>query len=123
MSNNIIEGNCVLFAGLKYIDSDNEEHNGMLNEYNLYQAYWIQEPIELTTQRLKNGLETLNLNLLDINIKHYFYEDGQLSINFTCEHNNDVQLFRDMYINGIKTFDWQDEVSCQLEITFPNIPF
>ena len=114
-------GETCLFVGSQYINSDNEEHDGRLNEWGFYDEYWIQEPIEITIQRLRIGLQTLDINLINIEPKHYFYKDGQLSINFICEYNDNIILETEMYIQGIKTFDWQNENDCLLEIFFPTI--
>jgi hypothetical protein len=116
----IIKGSCVMYTALKKVTWESDEY-----ELPAYVGdYYIQEPIEIIKNRLSNGLESLGLRCLDITIRWFDkYGQGNSCIDFECESNENKKIERDMYIRGIKTFEWQQEADSLLEVYFTNIDF
>lgn len=52
------------------------------------ETYWEQEPIEVSIQKLKSGIETLGIQCLDIKLGTYDETEGVLEItSMTCEYD------------------------------------
>ncbi len=114
----ILSGSCIMYTAIRKVTWDDEDYELAANDGD----YYITEPIEETTARLYNGLETLGFRGLNVSIKWFDkYREGNSCVKFECECDDNMHVKSEMYIRGIKTYEWQDEHDALLEIYFPNI--
>ena len=110
-----LKGSCIIYTAIKKVRWEDEEYELAANDGD----YYISEPIETTRTRLSNGLLTLGLKCLDISIKLFDkYTNGNSCVEFECECDDDINVSTEMYIQGLKTYEWQDAENSLLEMHY-----
>lgn len=113
-----LNASCIIYTAIRKVTWDDDEYELAANDG----PYYVAEPIEETRRRLGNGLAEIGFTLLNLSIKWFEkYGEGNACVEFECECDDNTQVNREIYIHGIRTYEWQDENNCLLEIYFPDI--
>ncbi len=101
-----------------------------MNKYIGYLTmYSLNNNGELYTEKevndiLSNALKMSNFILIKATIKKIYDDSKQYYIECIVEYPNEIILSghnRDFYLNGIKTFDFEDNNNCLCEFTIEQI--
>lgn len=101
-------GCCILFASSKFIKYDYDNYYD--NDYDY--DYYIQEDLDVTINKLKNGLNLVNITCNSVKINWFDKKQGNCSIECECEYddNNVLPENSEFYIPGLKTFEFDNIV-------------